>query len=178
MENNKNKITLDAKNIKLIVTDAKYYYNKNNVTCKACYSLKTPSVLWSLIGNICGCVKATAYCDADDTYNKEIGNKIALAKAESKAYEKAKAELTKRITLIENIIYASEPLIEDFSNKTGAFIEHNKNYIDNISSNKSVENKTVETHTEATKNNVTNETTNSFARKVFKKLFNITDKKA
>lgn len=127
-------ITLNKNSIKLYVEATNYYYDKNNVTCKAVFNVDMPDILRALIGGISGVVKATAFCAEDDVYNKTIGEKIALAKAESYAYKRANAMLTKRLKLIEDIICLNEPLVEDFSNKAKNCIEHNSNYIETISS--------------------------------------------
>ena len=133
MEKNKNVFPLDRKDIKLNAQAEAYFYDKNNITCQVVYELNMPTLLTRLVGQIFGRSKATAFCDAEDTYDETIGKKIALAKAESRAYAAAKKELIKRIESIEDAIYTVEPILTAFADKADACIEHNTEYINTVS---------------------------------------------
>lgn len=129
--------TLDMDNIKVVVRDAEYYYNKNNVTCKADFIVRMPRALEDLIGWIEGTCSATAFCHSDDTYNKEVGEKIALAKAETRIYEGVMNEISKRIIGIKDTIDLVEPVVEKFEDKAIRSIDHNSDYIERISNSRS-----------------------------------------
>lgn len=127
------KINLDIDNIKVVVTDTQYYYNKNNVTCEAEFEVKLPKALEKLIGWIEGNCKATAFCAPKDTYNQRTGEKIALAKVESRIYEGVVVELNKRIERIKETLNVSSPVITNFNIKAVGAIHHNEEYIKRIS---------------------------------------------
>lgn len=127
------KISLDMQNIKVVVTDTHYYYNKNNVTCKADFTVRLPKALEDLIGWIDGDCTATAFCSPKDAYDQRTGEKIALAKAESRIYEGVVGELNGRIDRIRNVIETTAPVVTKFNLKAVNAITHNDGYIDRIS---------------------------------------------
>lgn len=126
------KIRLENANIKLVVYDETYYTNKNNTTCVIKYYMKMPELLGELIGSVSGEVKATTCCLEGDTYDKKTGEKIALAKASSKAYAQASGRIQKRISSLTRRILTVVPAVDRFTEKTIKVIEHNGQYVEKI----------------------------------------------
>lgn len=128
------KINLENANIKLVIDDVNYYHNNNNyTTCVVRYYVKMPETLWNLIGDIEGEAKSTTHCSPNDEYDQKTGEKVALARAENKAYEKVFKEIRKKLWVYINSLEAVIPVVENFKVKTTKSIDHNKTYIKNIS---------------------------------------------
>ena len=74
-------------------------------------------------------VTAKAVCTEGDTYSKEIGEKVAQAKAESKLY----FAVNKRIqSYLDDVKIAFDSMSFDFAKKTSRVVSHNQMYIDRI----------------------------------------------
>lgn len=70
-------------------------------------------------------VKAIAKLSPDDNFDENIGMKVALAKAENKAYEQVCTNLKKYMSSINNIVEQCK----DFFYKSANVIEHNDGYL-------------------------------------------------
>lgn len=120
------KLTFDKGRTQFVVNE-----NKRTVSCitiaeiVAPYawdsSVYIPSEIFKVVG--------TARCTADDKFDAERGRRIALAKAENKAYLKAAEYLSKRQ---EDIIFMDNAITE-FRKKAHAQCTHNEDYMDSIS---------------------------------------------
>lgn len=111
--------------MKLIVTDTSYMIKDNIVKCYIKYHVKFKDGKKSSEYKTLG----TAKCNKDDKFDFEIGKKIALARAESKAYKVNKKVCNDIINNCENRLKELIP----FRDKAIGCIEHNKEYIANIS---------------------------------------------
>lgn len=120
------KLTFDKERTQFVVNE-----NKRTVSCittaeiVAPYawdsSVHIPREIFKVVG--------TARCTADDKFDAERGRRIALAKAENKAYMKAAEYLSKRQ---EDIIFMDNAITE-FRKKAHAQCAHNEDYMDSIS---------------------------------------------
>ena len=105
----------------------RFYVNeaKRKVTCVLVGYLDNPDILF------CDEIKGvgTSTCHEDDEFNINVGKRIAYCKAENNAYKKAKNLVLERLskTLKNSMLYSK------FIEKTHATVDHNVNYIDNIS---------------------------------------------
>lgn len=113
--------------------ETKFFVNKKNntVTCVLKSHLKTPYNLYGIIDINQPLFKTigTAKCHYDDNFDEERGKRIALAKAENKAYDKAIKYLEEQK---EELVFYTN-LINHFGFKSKAHCEHNKEYIKKIS---------------------------------------------
>lgn len=111
--------------MKLVVIDTKYLVKDNIVKCCIKYCVKfedgTKSPEYKAFGN--------AKCNKEDKFDFEIGRKIALARAESKAYKVNKKICNDMINDYTNKLKELIP----FKDKAIACIEHNKEYINGLS---------------------------------------------
>lgn len=121
-------MNLDRNDIKLTTLDTEYFYDGNNVTAKLAATLKTPDVLSEIFGYFYIVVKATAKCHEDDTYDKSVGERIALARAEAKAYRLLSNELQRRWNHVLDAIETLSPVKADFQEKADNCFEHNARY--------------------------------------------------
>lgn len=102
-----------------------FYVNGTDVTCKMSYYLNVPDAYLELHGPIYGTVVATAHCHEDDVFNLEVGKKVALAKAENKAYSYVKEWAKTAKKELSMCLDA----IEDFEFKTERVKNHNVEYM-------------------------------------------------
>ena len=70
-------------------------------------------------------VKAVARLSPDDNFDENIGMKVALAKAENKAYEQVCVNLKEYMRSINTVIEQCK----DFFYKSANVIEHNDKYL-------------------------------------------------
>lgn len=89
------------------------------------YSWNSPVVIGCLEINCTGIAK----CHADDTFDVERGKRIAMAKAENKAYLKAVSYLEEKQ---KHLVFMNDA-IEAFSSKAYHQCNHNVDYMDSIS---------------------------------------------
>lgn len=127
-------MNLDRNDIKMSTVETNYYYNGDNVTCELVATLKAPEVFDNIFGPIFKVVKATAKCHKDDTYNQECGEKIALARAESKAYRQLNNEINRRWDYLLEAVEALLPYKMAFAAKAEKSIEHNATYVSELPS--------------------------------------------
>jgi hypothetical protein len=109
-----------------------YTVNGNEVTCELLYYIEAPNEYHQIFGFIVGKTLGVAKCHPDDTFSEETGRKIALAKAEAKAYLQAKREMEKRWANVVNTLNGLEDMFSDFTEKAVRAAEHNKEYIERI----------------------------------------------
>ena len=104
--------------IKIRIDSVEFSTNENNDTlCKVTYQpheLMKRTVFW-----------AKAKLHAGDTYNKEMGRRIAFAKAERKAYKHARKNVKHDIEEIKAVLEAAQ----NFYDKADGCFVHNDNYI-------------------------------------------------
>ena len=89
------------------------------------YSWNSPIMINGVSINGTGVAK----CHADDTFDIERGKRIAMAKAENKAYLKAVSYLEEQQ---EHLMFINNA-IEAFSNKAYHQCNHNDDYMDSVS---------------------------------------------
>jgi hypothetical protein len=109
-----------------------YTVNGNEVTCELLYYIDAPNEYHQIFGSIVGKTVGVAKCHPDDTFSEETGRKIALAKAEAKAYLQAKREMEKRWAKVVDTLNGLEDMFSDFTEKAVRAAEHNKEYIERI----------------------------------------------
>lgn len=109
-----------------------YTVNGNEVTCELLYYIEAPNEYHQIFGFVVGKTLGVAKCHPDDTFSEETGRKIALAKAEAKAYLQAKREMEKRWANVIDTLNALEDMFSDFTEKAVRAAEHNKEYIERI----------------------------------------------
>lgn len=110
-------------NFKLSIKSVKFSVNENNDTI-CCVTYKKDSFL----------KKNTFYARAKlhegNTYDKKMGERIAFAKAERKAYKYARNMMRKDIEKIESLLAAAKA----FFKKADGCYEHNNEYIKQLCS--------------------------------------------
>lgn len=126
-------MNIDREDFRMSALSTEYFYNRQNVTVELVACLTAPLVFDDLIGPVIKRVKQTAKCHPDDPYSLEKGKKIALAKAESKAYSLLAKELEKKYNYLLDFIETMKPLKDDFLEKTEKCVKHNEGYIADIS---------------------------------------------
>lgn len=117
--------------------DTQFYVNekKKSVTCKVTCVLHVP-YSWESPVHIpwkCFNITATTKCCDSDVFDVERGKRIAMAKAENKAYSQAASylfEQLKHLMFFQTSIYK-------FLEKTDHQCAHNEEYIDSVSNPKS-----------------------------------------
>ena len=122
----------DKSDIKLSFDETNFYCDGNNVTCELVVGFNAPMAFYLNLGSPYIKVKATAKCHPDDVFSYEKGKKIALAKAESRAYRLMKNELLRRWSSLLDNIEALAPLKNAFIDKALSCVEHNDKYIKGI----------------------------------------------
>lgn len=109
-----------------------FFVDGTNVTCRMYYQLLAPEPFLDICGFVAGEVVATAHCHKDDTFNLETGKKVALAKAESRAYKEARSVMNRRLQNTINTVVQLANMAKRFSEKAEDAIEHNTEYITRI----------------------------------------------
>lgn len=112
-----------------------FEYNDRTVTCKIHWFVRMPNKYWPALGPIFGCVKGTATCHPEDTYNPEIGKKVALAKAEAKAYKQAQKIIIMKLKKMTDLYLGIIEMADEFDERAEHAVQHNKEFIDKITSN-------------------------------------------
>lgn len=121
--------------LKLSVKDMKFFINpaKKSVTCKLSFDLLAPdsfyAAMWaynSTTGDdINYSIKATAKTLPTDTWDEEVGCKIARAKAEALMYKRVKKYLFR----FAGFQAANSVMAFEMVDKADGVIEHNNKYI-------------------------------------------------
>jgi len=125
---------LSRNEIKLSFEEPRFYVDEENriVKCKVFFTMLTPQ---TYDGNIAfptlprTCVTAKAVCCPEDPFDSVTGKKIALAKAENKAYDLALRTVAKEVDKIMTV----SMILNDFINKAYHCNAHNIEYIDVLS---------------------------------------------
>lgn len=125
-------INFNVNDLKLSVLDTKYYFNGENVTAIVKVVLDAPYEFMELFGSIYFEVKDVAKCHPDDTYDRELGMRVARAKAEARAYRLAKDAVIRRWNGVLDTIESLAPLKTRFIDKAERCDEHNREYIKQI----------------------------------------------
>jgi hypothetical protein len=102
-------------------------YDKKTVKCHLTCKIITPDAINSnkIMDSVVISANGYAKCDEHDTFSVEVGKKIALARAESLAYHKARV----LINQCAEDAYAFVIAAEMFEDKSTFVEEHNENYI-------------------------------------------------
>ena len=115
--------------IKLSVNKIVYYTKGTTVYCKMFFKVKGPSdvlaVIDTLVNEDCYEVTAEAKVAPGDTFDLEIGKKVARAKAESMAYRKLFGCLRRLASRLLDVFDA----IDEFGYKADAVCNHNEDYL-------------------------------------------------
>ena len=125
-------MNLDRNDIKMTTVSTEFYYNGDNVTVELHAALKTPEVFTYVFGPFYKVVKATAKCRPGDAYDKRTGEKIALARAEAKAYRQLSNEIDRRWKYMLEALETLKPVKDAFQEKAENSIEHNTRYVDEL----------------------------------------------
>lgn len=114
--------------------EPKFYHSVSNDTgkhitiCDLLGVLKIPNFYDEFLITSTG----KAICDTSDIYDKTLGEKIALARAENMSYEKAATILDKYVNNLETELNKLYKLQIDFDEKAANSIIHNEKYIEDI----------------------------------------------
>lgn len=125
-------MNFDIKSIKLSNNGANFFHNGRNTTCEYHYCMVLPTVLEATIGWIYGSCKATVKCHDEDEYDQNLGEKLALAKAEARAYRLASNELLRRMVELKDVYNSSALLVGEFLDKAEKASKHNLKYIKSL----------------------------------------------
>ena len=125
-------MNLDRNDIKMSTINKVFYYNGNNVTVELFATLKTPDAMSDILGQFYKVVKATAKCHPEDVFSVAKGEKMALARAESKAYAQLSNELYRRWNHVTDALDSLTPLRDAFYEKANGCVEHNERYVRNL----------------------------------------------
>lgn len=79
-----------------------------------------------------GRAKGVAICHPEDTFDPEIGKKMARAMAESNAYQNASRIMLKRLKAVRNVMKEFEDQSLDFAFKSENITVHNREYMDEL----------------------------------------------
>jgi len=110
--------------MKLSIVHKEFSVKKGVVVCKATGILRVNDSIEPIYH-----VKGIARVSPDDTFNLEIGKKIALARAESELYTLAKKQVVEANKRLEMTIKEGKAFCE----KAIGVRKHNKEYIHKIS---------------------------------------------
>lgn len=134
---NRNEIKLQTK-----VTGTYTNREKNTVCVTVMWRLLVPSFLkdWFFFmedmneenNPFYGETKGVAHCLEEDTFNPTLGEKIARAKAEAKAYEEASRSMTSIVMAVGNAVDRLVELTGNFNLKSVKVQKHNIDYIKRI----------------------------------------------
>lgn len=138
------KFIFDRNEIKLRTEVTGIYTNRerNTVCVTVRWKILVPSFLkdWAFFmghskeenNPFYGEAKGVAYCLDEDTFNPVLGEKIARAKAEAKAYEEASRNITSIIMAVGNAVDRLVELTGAFNLKSVKVQKHNVEYIKRI----------------------------------------------
>ena len=121
------KLSFDKTKIEFLVNE-----KKRTVTCTLKAELLSPVGYLYWIGVPNTDIKAVgiARCHEEDNFDIERGKRIAMAKAENKAYQKCVLYLERYAKeMLEEMSY-----IGDFCQKVDEYCAHNEDYIESVSS--------------------------------------------
>lgn len=113
--------------IKVVLQNPEYFVNGKYTVCKV-----EAFAVFRDYSLALGVIKGITVCDSSDIYNEDIGKRIALAKAETKAYNKAISKIQKDLCKMKIQCLIAKELYNDFDDRTSRIIEHNRDYIKEI----------------------------------------------
>ena len=135
-------VGLDRSSLKLIINNDSVVIDEKNrrVIHTIDWTLKIPNVFENIIWSICngpvykmnGRAKGVAICHEGDTFDIELGKKMARAIAESNAYTNASKRVKK---IMHNVFRIANEINEqelDFRIKANEIVVHNKEYMDGL----------------------------------------------
>ena len=126
----------DSNKIKLSFSRAKYKTVGNTVYCTLQYTVNVPGasseMIVTFMPNDYAVYTATgkATCSGNDVFNKQIGRKIANARAEAKAYKQAQALINKQV---KEVIRKYYDMVLEFDEKADFIQKHDAEYVAEIS---------------------------------------------
>lgn len=123
------KKNFDRFDIAMSIFKKVYHYDGKETSCTVYAKAKTPKAFEKIFGPIEVVALSTARCHPDDTYDQELGGKIAEAKAEAKAYKVLAAEINKKWDALMDVVEGIYPMKVNFSSKANRCIKHNAKYI-------------------------------------------------
>jgi len=123
------KKNFDRFDIAMSIYKREYKYSGKNVTCTISAKAKTPKAFENIFGTIEVVADSTAKCHPDDAFDKELGEKIAEAKAEAKAYKQVATSINKKWATLMDTIEGIYPMKVNFNSKANRCIKHNAKYI-------------------------------------------------
>lgn len=140
-DKNLHHMNFDIKKIKLTENGVRFFHNGRNTTCEYSYYLNIPEQIVEGTGLVMSyplfdVIKATVKCHNDDKYDEKLGEELALAKAEARAYKLVKNKLLRMIDYMRDLHESFLPLVEEFAEKADRSIEHNMKYMERISGKK------------------------------------------
>lgn len=100
---------------------------KGTVECYLCGDIITPTGLYyRIMENTRMYAKGYSKCSKKDTFDPEVGKKVALARAESRLYVKARSEIRRAKRDAEMFIKGADKFVK----KAKRVVEHDQIYID------------------------------------------------
>ena len=125
----------NGRKIKLSFSRPKYQTVGNTVHCTLQYTVSVPgsySDVVAIVSNDKLTFTATgkATCSGNDVFNKQIGRKIANARAEAKAYKHAQTLVKKQV---KEVIKRYYDMTLEFDEKADFVQRHNVEYVNEIS---------------------------------------------
>ena len=125
----------NGRKIKLSFSRPKYQTVGNTVYCTLQYTVNVPgsySDVVAIVANDKLTFTATgkATCSGNDVFNKQIGRKIANARAEAKAYKHAQTLVKKQV---KEVIKRYYDMTLEFDEKADFVQRHNVEYVNKIS---------------------------------------------
>jgi len=129
---------LDRIDIKLSNTKNVFFRTGNDVTCKYYFTLKVPQEFAYFVGTAEGVIEGVAKCHDDDKFSMTKGRKIALAKAEARAYRLVYNEIERGWNEVEQFLKDYAPMKEEFHKKGLGVGRHNEEYVERISNDETI----------------------------------------
>ena len=121
--------------IKLSFSRAKYKTVGNTVYCTLQYTVNVPKSYSDVVAIVTNdkltfTSTGKATCSGNDVFNKQIGRKIANARAEAKAYKHAQTLVKKQV---KEVIKRYYDMTLEFDEKADFVQRHNVEYVNEIS---------------------------------------------
>ena len=125
----------NGRKIKLSFSRPKYQTVGNTVHCTLQYTVNVPGSYSDVVAVVANdkltfTSTGKATCGSIDVFNKQIGRKIANARAEAKAYKQAQALINKQV---KEVIKRYYDMTLEFDEKADFVQRHNVEYVNEIS---------------------------------------------
>ena len=127
------KKNFDRFDIALSIYEKNYRHEGKNTICTIKAKAKSPKAFENIFGDIEVNVESTAKCHPDDVFDSVLGEKIAEAKAEAKAYKMISSAINRKWDNLMDDIFHLYPMKVDFTDKAEGCIKHNGGYIKYLS---------------------------------------------